>query len=191
MRQLKPHVRACREADWIVFLDLRGNSYSAINAGGTTLNSSRSIDASDTVLGQLARRGLVASEHAKKPPAGSWHRLRFLSACMWARSVVARGALTRAAADLSALKWQCEDGGDVQAELRKYVRLRPWFPGAQACLFDSLALSRFMMDAGQSVDWVVGVKARPFAAHSWVEHAGDILNDDRETCAPFTEILRV
>jgi len=191
MLRLKPHVRACREADWIVFLDLRGNSYSAIGAAGVDLPTAQLIGAPDKTLAQLEQRKLVVPMHSidAKPGAHSWPR--FLGACLWARSVVVRGALARAAADLSSLKWRCVDEVDVQEELKKYVRLRPWFPGAHACLFDSLALSRFMMDAGQSVDWVVGVKARPFAAHSWVEHGGDILNDDRETCAPFTEILRV
>ena len=191
MRRLKPHVRACREADWIVFLDLRGNSYSAIDAAGVALSDAQAIGAPERTLVQLEQRKLVASAHPINEAGGARSSLRFLGACLWARKVVTRGALVRAAADLSALKWRCVDEVDVHAEFRKYVRLRPWFPGAHACLFDSLALSRFMMDAGQSVDWVVGVKARPFAAHSWVEHAGDILNDDRETCAPFTEILRV
>lgn len=191
MRRLKPHVRACREADWIVFLDLRGNSYSAVDAAGVALPSAQAIGGSEATLAQLEQRGLVTSAHYRGGTARARPSLRFLGACLWARKVVARGALARAAAELSALKWSCADEGDVEAELQKYVRLRPWFPGAHACLFDSLALSRFMMAAGQSVDWVVGVKARPFAAHSWVEHGGDILNDDRETCAPFTEILRV
>lgn len=191
MRRLKPHVRACREADWIVFLDLRGNSYSAMDAAGVALPNAQAIAASEKTLSQLERRKLVAPAHPTAQTAGRAHKRRFVIACLWARSVVARGALVRAAADLSALKWRCANEVDVQTEFREYVRLRPWFPGAHACLFDSLALSRYMMDAGQSVDWVVGVKARPFAAHSWVEHAGDILNDDRETCGPFTEILRV
>jgi hypothetical protein len=191
MRRLKPHVRACREADWIVFLDLRGNSYSAIDAAGVDLSDAQAIGAPERTLAGLEQRKLVAPAHPIDATAGARPSLRFLRACLWARSIVARGALARAAGDLSALKWRCVDEVDVQAELRKYARLRPWFPGAHACLFDSLALSRFMMDARQSVDWVVGVKARPFAAHSWVEHGGDILNDDRETCAPFTEILRV
>jgi Transglutaminase-like superfamily len=191
MMRLKPHVRACREADWIVFLDLRGNSYSAIDAAGAALSGAQCIVASEATLAQLERRGLVASAHPMNATGGAPHALRFLGACLWARDVVARGALARAAGDLSALKWRCEDGRDVRAEVQKFVRLRPWFPGAHACLFDSLALSRFMMAAGQSVDWVVGVKARPFAAHSWVECGGDILNDDRETCTPFTEVLRI
>lgn len=191
MRRLKPHVRACREADWIVFLDLRGNAYCAIAAAGIELARPQVIGASQETLAQLERRNLVAPADPTDAKSGKHQWLRFLSACIWARNIVNRGAIARAAADLSALKWRCADDVDVQAELHKYVRLRPWFPGAQACLFDSLALSRFMMDAGQSVDWVVGVKARPFAAHSWVEQDGEILNDDCETCAPFTEILRV
>jgi hypothetical protein len=191
MPRLKPHVRACREADWIVFLDLRGNSYSAIAAAGVELPNAQVIGAPAKTMAQLERRKLVVPTDSTNATPGPRPWVRFLSACLWARNVVTRGALARAAADLASLKWRCVDEVDVQTEVRKYVRLRPWFPGAHACLFDSLALSRFMMEAGQSVDWVVGVKARPFAAHSWVEHGGDILNDDRETCAPFTEILRV
>lgn len=191
MPRLKPHVRACREADWIVFLDLRGNSYSAIGAAGVELPSAQVIRAPEKTMAQLEQRMLVVPTDRIQATPGARPWVRFLGACLWAQKIVARGALVRAAADLSSLKWRCVDEFDVQAEVRRYVRLRPWFPGAHACLFDSLALSRFMMVAGQSVDWVVGVKARPFAAHSWVEHGGDILNDDRETCAPFTEILRV
>lgn len=190
-RQLKPYIRACREADWIVFLDLRGNAYAAIDGVDVALGASGAIGAPDRTLTQLEERGLLTRLETADGAVAKHTLLCFLHACLWARRLIARGALARAASELAGLKWRCTDAGNVNAQIQKYVRLRPWFPGAHACLFDSLALSHFLMTSGTCVEWVVGVKARPFAAHSWVERHGHILNDDHEVCSPFTEILRV
>lgn len=43
------------------------------------------------------------------------------------------------------------------------------------CLARSLALYRFLVANGSSVQHVIGIKIRPFAAHAWVEADGKVL----------------
>lgn len=73
----------------------------------------------------------------------------------------------------------------------KFAAARIWAPAAYVCLFDSLALSRFLIGRGVRSDLVVGVRSRPFSAHCWVEVDGAILDDGGEDCHSFAEIARV
>jgi hypothetical protein len=44
------------------------------------------------------------------------------------------------------------------------------------CLLDSVVLMEFLAAYGVHPRWVLGVNVRPFAAHSWVQHEGWVLN---------------
>lgn len=71
-----------------------------------------------------------------------------------------------------------------------FDRLRPLaFSARDQCLFDSIALTLFLAHHGLSARWVIGVTTRPFRAHSWVQHEGEVLNDLHEHVRPFTPIL--
>lgn len=73
-----------------------------------------------------------------------------------------------------------------------YERLRPFvFTAHENCLHDSLALIGFLASEGVFPHWVIGVKTRPFAAHSWVQMGGTVLNDQHETVRQFRPILVV
>lgn len=73
-----------------------------------------------------------------------------------------------------------------------FDRLRPLaFTSRDRCLFDSLALAVFLAQQGLRSCWVVGIKTRPFRAHSWVQHEGVVLNDLHDHVGPFTPILVV
>jgi hypothetical protein len=73
-----------------------------------------------------------------------------------------------------------------------YERLRPLALSAEdQCLRDSLALMNFLSAEGASAQWVIGVKARPFGAHSWVQLGPTVLNDQHEHVRRFTPILVV
>jgi hypothetical protein len=70
--------------------------------------------------------------------------------------------------------------------------LRPYFfTSRDACLFEALALSRFL--AGHQIypRWVFGVQARPFSAHCWLQHEGIVLNDTVEHVGQYTPIMIV
>jgi hypothetical protein len=73
-----------------------------------------------------------------------------------------------------------------------YERLRPFaFSAHKNCLQDSLALVAFLASEGAFPRWVIGVKTRPFAAHSWVQMGATVLNDQHEMVRQFRPILVV
>ncbi|KQV46952.1 hypothetical protein ASC95_25910 [Pelomonas sp. Root1217] len=88
------------------------------------------------------------------------------------------------------------DDGASTAALRDavsaYMRLRPFlFTAHDKCLHDSLTLIRFLARRGMFPAWVIGVRTRPFAAHSWVQSDGLVLNDVHEHVRTYTPILVV
>ncbi|WP_246062287.1 lasso peptide biosynthesis B2 protein [Haloactinospora alba] len=44
-----------------------------------------------------------------------------------------------------------------------------WYPGRTACLEISLAVLLAATLHRRSVDWCIGCRVRPFAAHAWIE----------------------
>jgi hypothetical protein len=63
------------------------------------------------------------------------------------------------------------------------------FSTRQQCLFDSLALLEFLARYGQFPTWVFGVRARPFAAHCWVQHEEAVFNDTVEHVSTYVPIM--
>lgn len=59
------------------------------------------------------------------------------------------------------------------------------------CLSRSFALAFAAVQTGFPVDLVIGVRARPFAAHCWVQWDGRIVNDEVEMIRAYTPILAV
>ena len=73
-----------------------------------------------------------------------------------------------------------------------YLRLRPFlFTAHDRCLHDSLTLVRFLARKHIYATWVIGVRTRPFAAHSWVQAGDLVINDVHEHVRRFTPILIV
>jgi hypothetical protein len=71
-----------------------------------------------------------------------------------------------------------------------FIRLRPLLFGAQdACLYDSLALLRFLSYYEVFPTCVIGVQTGPFGAHCWVQHDAVVFNDAPEYVRRFTPIL--
>jgi hypothetical protein len=120
----------------------------------------------------------------------SW--LRLIRAALWANMIVERGELLAARQRLRALKRNLEEpqSGDVDEAHAFFEKSRPWIAKPYVCLFDSLCLSRFLIAAGFGVELVLGVRARPFAAHAWVEMGGTVFDDGGEDCASYAVIAR-
>lgn len=73
-----------------------------------------------------------------------------------------------------------------------YIRLRPLlFAAHDACLYDSLALTRFLSYYGQFPTCVIGVQTGPFGAHCWVQEGEVVFNDEPDYVRRFTPILAV
>jgi hypothetical protein len=73
-----------------------------------------------------------------------------------------------------------------------FIRLRPLLFGAQdACLYDSLALVRYLSYYRIFPTCVIGVQTGPFAAHCWVQEGAVVFNDAPEYVRRYTPILAV
>jgi hypothetical protein len=74
---------------------------------------------------------------------------------------------------------------------RVFLNYRPMFPWNYRCIFDSLALIRFLSRFNVHPDWVFGVRDDPFNAHCWVQAGTQVLNDDLEHVRNYTPIMTV
>lgn len=70
-----------------------------------------------------------------------------------------------------------------------FLRARGLVPIAPNCLYDSLALRRFLRRRGIDVDLVIGAKLHPFAAHCWIQDETIVLNDSLASARGFVPIL--
>jgi hypothetical protein len=70
--------------------------------------------------------------------------------------------------------------------------LRPHtFAARDRCLFHSLALVNFLARHAVFPTWVIGVRARPWGAHAWVQHDKLLLDANPEQVCEFASILAV
>ena len=73
-----------------------------------------------------------------------------------------------------------------------YYRLQPFaFSPLDACLRNSLTLLLFLRRFGVSPTWLFGVAMSPWAAHSWLQHEGFVLNDSVMHIRKYVPILAV
>jgi len=115
--------------------------------------------------------------------ASLWMRCRSLHAI--ATTVQARRNRLQSASAPCSLE-------SVKTGTAAYERLRPFaFSAHRNCLHDSLALVAFLAAEGAFPRWVIGVKTRPFGAHSWVQMGTTVLNDQHEMVRQFRPILVV
>jgi Transglutaminase-like superfamily len=70
-----------------------------------------------------------------------------------------------------------------------FLRYRPLFPRNYLCMFDSLALLRYLAAKNTYPSWVFGVREAPFAAHCWVQAGHVVLNDYADRAAHYRQIM--
>jgi hypothetical protein len=79
---------------------------------------------------------------------------------------------------------------DVVKLAQDFLFSRPFFYTADNnCLFESLALTRFLASCGVFATMVVACRIDPFVAHAWVQHDNLILNDTAENVRSFAPIM--
>jgi len=73
-----------------------------------------------------------------------------------------------------------------------FTRLRAFlFSTKEECLHDSLSMLEFLARHQLFPSWVFAVRARPFAAHCWVQHDGVVFNDTVEHVSSYVPIMVV
>jgi hypothetical protein len=126
------------------------------------------------------------------------HISNFVRACLWSKKAMRSRSLYSVACELSATKASAEtsiSAADVQRTTELvciFRRLRPYaFESKDRCLFHALALLHFLGRYGSYPTWVIGVCARPWAAHSWLQLDNCLLDSSPDDVSIFTPILAV
>ncbi|GAA3735229.1 branched-subunit amino acid ABC-type transport system permease component [Spinactinospora alkalitolerans] len=65
-----------------------------------------------------------------------------------------------------------------------------WFPGRAACLENSLAAVLTALLLRRSLDWCIGARLMPYAAHAWVEAGGRPVGETASPDRPYLLLLR-
>lgn len=69
------------------------------------------------------------------------------------------------------------DAREIEAMLAAIDRAGRWLPAQVACLERSLAVVLWCGVRRRSVCWRIGVRTPPFTAHSWIEVAGQAVEE--------------
>jgi len=76
--------------------------------------------------------------------------------------------------------------------IEAFERMRVFlFSSRDECLHDSLAVLEFLARHRIFPSWVFGVRARPFAAHCWVQDADVVFNDTAEHVSTYVPIMAI
>jgi Transglutaminase-like superfamily len=124
------------------------------------------------------------------------HLIRFIGACFWAKRMLRSRTLYSVACEVSETKRR---DGRLPSNPQRTIelvcifrKLRPFaFESRDQCLFHALALLRFLSHYGSHPTWVIGVCARPWMAHSWLQLGDCVLDSSPEEICSFTPILAI
>ena len=210
---LPEHIHFCEIAGQRVFLDLLADRYFSLPPAADRIMSallSREPAFASEDAAPLVVAGLLVEAPAGRPaeptiyPApesslleeASSERLHLGSLPeVWLRVAGARRAVSRmqlpgllaAARTRSAAGPEARERRDRAA--RRFLRARRLVPVAPNCLYDSLALHRFLQSRSIDADLVIGAKLHPFGAHCWVQCGTTVLNDTLGSARGFAPIL--
>ena len=123
------------------------------------------------------------------------HVAAFLGALAWTRRALRSRSLYSIACEVRDRKTAAGGTFDAQRAIELvslFRRLRPHtFAARDRCLFHSLALVRFMSRHAVFPTWVIGVRAKPWGAHAWVQQDKLLLDANPEHVCEYTPILMV
>ncbi|MEP7242935.1 MAG: lasso peptide biosynthesis B2 protein [Gammaproteobacteria bacterium] len=169
-----------------------------VAAGMLTTDAAVGKDASPIAVPR-PEAALVEDDLETQPRVTFTHAFRFLRASametleMKLRSI--ESVMTRVRAHKARRRANTSVPLDLvtaRAAVGAFIRLRPLLFGAQdACLYDSLALVRYLSYYGIFPECVIGVQTGPFVAHCWVQEGTVIFNDAPEYIRRYTPILAV
>lgn len=200
---LRPGIHAALADNRIVILDVERDRYLRIDRRRslslTTIVNTEVLE----ITAALAARGLTTEPARAQPGARSLNASAFesrafdasklpgvLAACVWAARTQKRlefAGLLRAVRRPRQLR----DKRLLPSLVENFLHCRPLYPKDYACMFEALALLRYLAQRGHWASWVFGVRGAPFAAHCWLERDGVVLNDEPDAVAPYARIMAV
>lgn len=134
-----------------------------------------------------------------RPKIGWRDALAFFVASMRARLLMRSGSFERVVRRVATRKAAARARGVRTVDIERarqlmavfgYLRVF-LFSHREECLQDSFAVLEFLAGYGVFPEWVFGVRARPFAAHCWVQYEGVVFNDTAEHAGGYTPIMVV
>ncbi len=132
-----------------------------------------------------------------RPTIGAGSTIKFIRACTAARMALRFRSIASVVGRVTARKQRMGhlhhlDLSVARAHVAAFIHLRPLlFTAKDACLFDSLAMVRFLAHHRLFPTLVFGVQTGPFAAHCWVQHEGVVFNDTPDHVRRYTPILAI
>jgi hypothetical protein len=137
----------------------------------------------------------VGHEVDRKSSIRLRHIIHFIRACTWARRSVRSRTLYLVAEEIGRQKNQAGAPFDADRAIELvgvFRRLRPHtFAARDQCLFHALALVKFLASHDLYPTWVIGVRTKPWAAHSWVQQGTLLLDANPEQVCDYTPILAI
>ncbi len=79
---------------------------------------------------------------------------------------------------------------EAEAFVAAVRRSAHWFPGRAACLENSLAVALAALLTRRFVDWCIGARLMPYAAHAWIEVEGTPVGEPSEPDRPYLLLQR-
>jgi hypothetical protein len=121
--------------------------------------------------------------------------IAFARACVWAKRAVDSRLLYSIVREVGQFNRSSPLARDVERAVQLvciFRRLRPYaFSAKDQCLFHALALLKFLALSGIVPTWVVAVRPKPWAAHSWLQLDDLVLDCNPEEICGYTPILAI
>lgn len=211
---LPDHVRFCDIGGQRIFLDLKCDRYFSLPPAADAAFSAvlRDRASSSADIEALRAAGLLIDSPAGRPLKPTSHPTpesslmedgeigrgfspllfaEVLLLVLRARHAVRRKRLPGLLAGLTGPPGPREDEELERRDqaVGQFLRARRAVPIAPNCLYDSLALRRFLKRRSIAVDLVIGTRLHPFAAHCWLQDGTIVLNDSLAAARGFAPIL--
>jgi hypothetical protein len=138
----------------------------------------------------------AADEQDESAPLRWHHVTSMVRASAWARYALRARSLLAVAQALQQARGRTGPR-DIEQQVSRVLELthafralRPFFYGARdRCLLHALTLTHFLALYGLYPAWVIGVRTRPWGAHSWVQWGSLLLDGRPDDVYEYTPIL--
>lgn len=218
---LRQQLSFCIVKDRPIFLDLRADRYFCLDGAAETaflaLVQAQPLSATDRkALDRLMDRGFLregsdgsrpfacirpqpssASFDTSAPVTSAWSTAGALLSLFRAHIALRRRSLSWIVDHIRQRKGRSQparNASSVEAfegVVEAFRRSGRIWTTHDKCLWRSIAMMDHLTRNGLQPTMVFGVALGPFAAHCWVEHGGDVLNDRLENVRNYTPILVV
>ncbi len=212
---LPEHIHFCQIGGQHVFLDLIGDRYFSLpaaadaafaslvsNSAGATSDQTDFLVRAGVLIDGLGERPLAATRHPRPTnslveAAASTEKLSIGAMIeAWllvlrARHAVSKKRLPIHLADLSRSRPKCSalPATSRDRALGQFRAARRFVPISPNCLYDSMALCRFLQRRGIAANLIIGAKLHPFGAHCWLQDGATVLNDSLAAARDFQAVL--